>query len=113
MVVTDHAALQHFHHAKTKNPKLARWALLLSNYDFQIKYRPGKVHNNADGLSRSRQADAPPDQGLDVEALELALTALEADCEAGNPDGDPWCLHVDDADLADSPVPVTLSQGPR
>ena len=54
MVITDHAALQHFHHAKTKNPKLARWALLLSNYDFQVKYRPGKVHNNADGLSRSR-----------------------------------------------------------
>lgn len=36
IVVTDHAALQHFHTAKAKNPKLARWALLLSNYDFQV-----------------------------------------------------------------------------
>jgi hypothetical protein len=71
VVVTDHAALQHLHHAKTKNPKLARWALLLSNYDFQVQYRPGKVHGNADGLSRSRQADIPTNENPDalVEAL--------------------------------------------
>lgn len=35
-IVTDHSALVHLHQAKTKNPKLARWASLLSNYDFQI-----------------------------------------------------------------------------
>ena len=31
---------------------LARWALLLQQYDFEIVHRPGKVHGNADGLSR-------------------------------------------------------------
>jgi len=34
VVVTDHAALVHLENAKTRNPKLARWALLLSNYDY-------------------------------------------------------------------------------
>ncbi len=36
VVITDHAALIHLENAKTRNPKLARWALLLSNYDFSI-----------------------------------------------------------------------------
>ena len=104
-MVTDHAALQHFHTAKTKNPKLARWALLLSNYDFQVMYRPGKVHTNADGLSRSRQADAPLESGLDVMSshLDSAVAALEADASAGNLDGDPICMHVDAADTANVP----------
>lgn len=31
---------------------LARWALNLQSYDFEIKYRPGKNHGNADTLSR-------------------------------------------------------------
>ncbi len=34
VVMTDHAALVHLENAKTRNPKLARWALLLSNYDY-------------------------------------------------------------------------------
>ena len=112
-MVTDHAALQHFHTAKTKNPKLARWALLLSNYDFQVQYRPGKLHTNADGLSRSRQADAPIEAELDVLnfdldcALVCAVAAMEADAFAGNLDGDPMCLHVDAADPTSVPFAST------
>lgn len=85
--MTDHAALVHLEHAKTRNPKLARWALLLSNYDYQIQYRAGRVHNNADGLSRCRQADAP--HSGDSKQLELALEALETDWTEGNLEGDP------------------------
>jgi hypothetical protein len=31
----------------------ARWALILSEFDFEVKYRKGLVNRNADGLSRS------------------------------------------------------------
>ena len=31
--------------------RLARWSLLVQQYDFDIQHRPGVVHGNADGLS--------------------------------------------------------------
>ena len=35
------------------NSRLQRWALKLQAYDFEITYRPGRVHQNADTLSRT------------------------------------------------------------
>ena len=31
---------------------MARWLEVLSTYDFNIQHRPGRLHGNADGLSR-------------------------------------------------------------
>lgn len=37
-----------------KNPEgqLARWVDILSAYDMDIEHRPGKLHQNADAMSR-------------------------------------------------------------
>ena len=51
-VVTDHQSLTWLAKLNETSPRLARWILALSEYDFKISYRPGKTHNNADGLSR-------------------------------------------------------------
>lgn len=58
-IITDHDALTHLNTSKAKNPKLARWAMRLAQYNYTIKHRAGRVHNNADGLSRSRAAPSP------------------------------------------------------
>ncbi|KAG1535988.1 hypothetical protein G6F49_013064 [Rhizopus delemar] len=52
MIITDHSALTGL--LKTPNPTgiIARWIVTLSEYDFDIKYRPGRVHESADFLSR-------------------------------------------------------------
>jgi hypothetical protein len=51
-IISDHSALNGL--LKTKQPTgiLARWIEVLSEYNFQIKYRPGRVNESADYLSR-------------------------------------------------------------
>ena len=39
--------------------RLQRWALLLSAYDYDIRYRPGKSHANADTFSRLPLSTTP------------------------------------------------------
>ena len=59
---TDHAALTHLQ--KTPDPvgQSARYLDKLAEYDFQLIYRPGDQHRNADALSRrpcEREPNAP------------------------------------------------------
>lgn len=51
-IITDHSALNGL--LKTSNPTgiLARWIIILSEYEYDIKYRSGRVNQSADFLSR-------------------------------------------------------------
>jgi transposase InsO family protein len=60
LVETDHHALQWLMTA-TKPARLLRWALRLSEFDFDIKYRKGKSNATADALSRLPLDIEPPD----------------------------------------------------
>ncbi|KAH8323019.1 hypothetical protein KR059_009923 [Drosophila kikkawai] len=54
-VVTDHMALKWLNSIKSPSGRIARWALGLQPYQFDIQYRKGKLNVVADTLSR-----APP-----------------------------------------------------
>ncbi|KAG1960358.1 interleukin-1 receptor accessory protein-like 1-A [Pimephales promelas] len=50
-VITDNNPLVHLQSAKLGAVE-QRWVAQLANYDYQLKYRPGREHVNADALSR-------------------------------------------------------------
>ena len=50
-VISDHCTLQWLVNYKDETGRLGRWATLLAGMKYKIKYRPARVHQNADCLS--------------------------------------------------------------
>ena len=54
---TDHAPLRSVLKAKEPEGQLARWIEFLSPFDYEIEYRAGQRHQNADAMSRRPCSD--------------------------------------------------------
>ncbi|GJU12434.1 putative reverse transcriptase domain-containing protein, partial [Tanacetum coccineum] len=74
-VFTDHKSLQHILNQKELNMRQRRWLELLSDYDCEIRYHPGKVNVVADALSRKERE----------QILNLPKQILDAQTEARKP----------------------------
>jgi len=49
---TDHMAIKHYQTAPSLGGQQQRYLDYMSYYDFDVEYRPGKLHTNADAVSR-------------------------------------------------------------
>lgn len=52
LVRSDHGALRWLLNFKNPEGQIARWFEVLATYDFSIEHRAGRLHSNADALSR-------------------------------------------------------------
>jgi len=68
VVYADHKNLEYFNTTKLLNRRQARWAEILSEFNFNIIYRPGERNGTADALSR------PVDPELEGEGEKQDLT---------------------------------------
>ncbi|GKC76544.1 putative reverse transcriptase domain-containing protein [Tanacetum coccineum] len=69
IVFTDHKSLQHILDQKELNMRQRRWLELLSDYDCEIRYHPGKANVVADALSQEEWI-----KPLRVQALVMMIS---------------------------------------
>ncbi|GJS85599.1 putative reverse transcriptase domain-containing protein [Tanacetum coccineum] len=82
-VFTNHKSLQHILNQKELNMRQRRWLELLSDYDCEICYHPGKVKVAADALSRKELIKPLRVRALVVTiGLDLPKQILNAQTEA-------------------------------
>lgn len=62
------------------SPRMLRWCLMLANYQYTIKHRPGKQHGNADFLSR-----LPSSTSMDIEYPDPADILLFEQAPSSSP----------------------------
>ena len=74
-VHTDHGSLSWLMKVKDPTGRLARWALQLQQYDFEIIHRPGTQNGAADALSRRRYLPS-----IEQSCVSLPIAAVEHPC---------------------------------
>ncbi|GJX83899.1 putative reverse transcriptase domain-containing protein [Tanacetum coccineum] len=83
VMFTDHKSLQHILDQKDLNMRQRRWLELLSDYDCEIRYHPGKANIVADMLSRKERIKPIRVQALVMTiGLNLPKQILSAQSEA-------------------------------
>ncbi|GJY06214.1 putative reverse transcriptase domain-containing protein [Tanacetum coccineum] len=83
----DHKSLQYILNQKELNMRQRRWLEMLSNYDCEICYHPGKANVVADALSRKEQSKPLRVRTLVMTiGLDLPKQILNAQTEARKPE---------------------------
>ncbi len=85
-IYTDHVALQWLLNIKDPVGKLYRWAVLIQQFDFEIIYKKGSKHLNADTLSRPVLVSeiVQDNYSKDIYDNKLLLNFVVTGCHANN-----------------------------
>lgn len=79
-VITDHQSLKWLKSIDNPSGRLARWALFLQQFDYEVRYRKRVLNKIADALSRSPQ----PAEKDENEVLQETIFEIDKD------QADPW-----------------------
>lgn len=75
-VITDCQAIVNLNTKRTDNPQIACWANPLSEYEFEVRHRPGTKMAHADALSRA-PIDTSQDTEQELEEYDVMLSMTE------------------------------------
>lgn len=73
-IITDHNPLTSLKGLKDTGGRIARWIMFLQQFNFDIKYKKGSTHTNADALSR--QPSPPVSAVIDQSQLPAKVSEL-------------------------------------
>jgi hypothetical protein len=76
-IVTDHKALTYLVNKPNPSGRLARWLLLMEEFDIDIVHRPGRRHDNVDGLIRAYEGVG--DVSEDDDFLDVTIMSINAE----------------------------------
>ena len=97
-VRTDHSSLRWLTRMKEPEGQLARWLEKLAEYEFEIIHRPGRLHTNADSLSRRPCRQSCPCKLQDPSSQQKTTSHQAIQCD----------LDSDTGSLLLSPVGVEV-----
>jgi hypothetical protein len=106
ILIIDHQPLKFLMESDRLTGKLAMWALILQDYDFDIIHRPSRVNQNVDGLNRNPSSNEEDTNGVhwhgdvDLEAV-LRWYASTYFCTLLGCFGDVLHSSMDDGDPHD------------
>ena len=102
-IVTDHKPLIPLLQSAYKAPsaRLKRWALALTDFDYEIQYEPGATHFLPDFLSRvqsviHKDPEYEPEVGCELFAIELRQEELTTSQVIVEQNRDPECRQLID-----------------
>ena len=98
----DHMAIKYLVNKADLSGRIARWVLLLEEFDYTVEYKPGKMHHQADHLSRLSET-------LGVTPIEDNLVDETLFTIASQPK---WYNHIAEF-LATQQLPEELSHHER
>src|SRR6202048_1493023 len=78
-IITDHRSLQYFSTQDKLSARQTRWSEFLQQFDYEIKYRPGKDNQVADSLSRRPDHILAPIHQTSIEISSELLDTIKAE----------------------------------
>ena len=98
VIYTDHKNLEYFTKVQRLNERQMRWAQLLSEFNYKLRFRPGKSQGKSDALSRRDQDRPLDDTGekrlyqlfkpsvlpLKSDPIRISVTQLQEDAMASS-----------------------------
>ena len=92
-IVTDHCSLCFLKNKTSISPRLTRWALELQEFDYELEYKSGNYHKDADCLSRYPIEKTEIEQDED-RALIMAMTTLDNTVIQKEQQNDKFCSKI-------------------